>query len=120
LLTGTPDGLIAQAQQALTLLVSGVTGVINIAFTGFGMLFVSVYLVSDSRKLEAAYLKVAPHRYRPDAAVLWGSVDLRRADPRRLTRSHRFLAPVGHACDRTGPAARGPGRGAARRLRRRR
>jgi len=51
---------------------SGVTSAINIIFTGFGMLFVSVYLLSDTRKLKAAYLKVAPHRYRSDAAVLWG------------------------------------------------
>lgn len=82
--TGTPDDLIAQAQQelinraqtlaqqALTLLLSGVTSAINIIFTGFGMLFVSVYLLSDTRKLKAAYLKVSPHRYRSDAAVLWG------------------------------------------------
>lgn len=83
-LTGTPDDLIAEAQQelinraqtlaqqALTLLLSGVTSVINIVFTGFGMVFVSVYLLSDTRKLKAAYLKAAPHRYRADAAVLWG------------------------------------------------
>jgi len=67
-------GLPALALFALipTLLLSGVTGAVNVIFTAFGMLFVSVYLLSDTRKLTAAYLKVAPHRYRSDAAVLWG------------------------------------------------
>ena len=84
LLTGTPDDLIAQAQeelisraqmlaqQALTLLLSWVAGAINLIFTTFGMIFVSIYLLGDTRKLKAAYLKAAPHHYRPDAAVLWG------------------------------------------------
>ena len=93
LLIGTPDDLISQAQreliaraqtlaqQALMLLLSWVTGAINLILTAFGMLFVSVYLLMDTRKLKAAYLKIAPYRYRADAAVLWGS----SASPSRAT-----------------------------------
>ncbi|HEY8599324.1 MAG TPA: AI-2E family transporter [Thermomicrobiales bacterium] len=82
-LTSTPDDLIGQAQQELisraqvfaqqflTLLLSWVTGAINVVLTIFGIVFVAVYLLSDARKLKATYLLVAPKRYRADAAELW-------------------------------------------------
>jgi predicted PurR-regulated permease PerM len=82
-LTSTPDDLIGQAQQELinraqvfaqqflTLLLSWVTGAINVVLTIFGIIFVAVYLLSDARKLKATYLLVAPKRYRTDAAELW-------------------------------------------------
>ena len=83
LLTSTPDDLIGQAQQQvidraqvfaqqfLTLLLSWITGAINVVLTIFGIVFVAVYLLSDTRKLKATYLLVAPKRYRADAAALW-------------------------------------------------
>ena len=82
-LTSTPDDLIGQAQQELinraqvfaqqflTLLLSWITGAINVVLTIFGIVFVAVYLLSDARKLKATYLLVAPKRYRTDAAELW-------------------------------------------------
>lgn len=83
LLNSTPDDLIRQAQQELidraqvfaqqflTLLLSWVTGAINVVLTMFGIIFVAIYLLSDTRKLKATYLTVAPERYRADAAELW-------------------------------------------------
>ncbi len=82
-LTSTPDDLIGQAQQELinraqvfaqqflTLLLSWITGAISVVLTIFGIVFVAVYLLSDTRKLKATYLLVAPKRYRTDAAELW-------------------------------------------------
>ncbi|CAA9556041.1 MAG: hypothetical protein AVDCRST_MAG18-681 [uncultured Thermomicrobiales bacterium] len=82
-LTGTPDDLISQAQQELidrtqmfaqrflSLLLSWVTGAINVLLNTFGIIFVASYLLADARKLKAAYLWAAPKRYRADAAGLW-------------------------------------------------
>jgi predicted PurR-regulated permease PerM len=82
-LTGTPDDLINQAQQELinraqtfaqgflTLLLSWVTGAINVLLNTFGIIFVAIYLLSDTRKLKATYLWMAPKRYRADAEELW-------------------------------------------------
>ncbi|CAN5867464.1 AI-2E family transporter [soil metagenome] len=53
----------------------GLVGVISGAFSFgimlFGILFVAIYLLVDVRKVKAAYLKTAPHRYRNDARDLW-------------------------------------------------
>jgi predicted PurR-regulated permease PerM len=53
----------------------GLVGVISGAFSFgvilFGILFVAIYLLVDVRKVKAAYLKAAPHRYRNDAQELW-------------------------------------------------
>jgi predicted PurR-regulated permease PerM len=53
----------------------GLVGVISGAFSFgvilFGVLFVAIYLLVDVRKVKAAYLKAAPHRYRNDAQELW-------------------------------------------------
>ncbi len=82
-LIGTPDDMINQAQQelidraqmfaqrVLTLLLSWVTGAISVVLNTFGIIFVAIYLLSDTRKLKAAYLWAAPKRYRADAAQLW-------------------------------------------------
>lgn len=47
------------------------SGFFNVGIAIFGMLFVAVYLLLDVRKVKAAYLRIAPHRYRPDARELW-------------------------------------------------
>ena len=82
-LTGTPEDLINQGQQelinraqgfaqdALALLLSGVTGAINVILNTFGIIFVAIYLLADTRKLKATYLWIAPKRYRVDAEELW-------------------------------------------------
>jgi predicted PurR-regulated permease PerM len=43
----------------------------NFGIILFAVLFVAAYLLVDVRKVEAAYLKVAPKRYRQDARDLW-------------------------------------------------
>ena len=48
-----------------------ITGTFSFALTLFGVVFVGAYLLADVRRIKAAYLRAAPHRYRPDARVLW-------------------------------------------------
>lgn len=83
LLQGTPEEFISRLGenlfnrlQALAEgLLSGVVGFISGAFSFavnlFGILFVAIYLLVDVRKVEATYLRLAPHRYRRDARELW-------------------------------------------------
>lgn len=69
------DDLFSRAQELLQSVVRGLFGVVSSAFnlgiTVFGILFVAIYLLVDVRKIEAAYLKASPHRYRRDARELW-------------------------------------------------
>ncbi len=83
LLTGDPDVVIdnvrqnifdrsrSLAQAALTGLLATVSSTFTFTIRLFGMLFVAVYLLIDIRRIKAAYLRLAPHRYRHDARELW-------------------------------------------------
>jgi predicted PurR-regulated permease PerM len=84
-LPGTPEqfvarlggDLVAAAQSALGGLLGKagrlVAGTVNTLIMLFGMVFVAVYLLADERKIKAAYLRMAPARYRHDARELWDS-----------------------------------------------
>jgi predicted PurR-regulated permease PerM len=67
--------LFDRAQNLTENLLRSVLGFIprifNFGVTLFGILFVAVYLLVDVRKAKAAFLKVAPTRYRHDARDLW-------------------------------------------------
>ncbi len=83
LLPSSPEQLFADAQDVLfaraqTLaqgllrsLLSWATQVVNILLQTFGILFVAIYLLADTRKLKAAYLWMSPSAYRYDALELW-------------------------------------------------
>jgi predicted PurR-regulated permease PerM len=74
-IAGLVDDLFARARALTQYLLSSLVGIISGLFgfgiTLFGILFVAVYLLVDVRKVKAAYLKAAPHRYRRDARELW-------------------------------------------------
>ncbi len=84
-LPGTPEqflarlggDLVAAAQSVLGGLLGKagrlVAGTFNTFITLFGMVFVAVYLLIDERTIKAAYLRMAPSRYRHDARELWDS-----------------------------------------------
>lgn len=59
------------AQAALTGLLTTVSSTFTFTIRLFGMLFVAVYLLIDIRRIKAAYLRLAPQRYRHDARDLW-------------------------------------------------
>lgn len=83
-LTSDPEQLFADAQNAifaraqtlaqtlLRSLLTWATQFVNILFQAFGIIFVAVYLLVDTRKLKAAYLWAIPSAYRYDALELWG------------------------------------------------
>ena len=83
LLPGTPSEFIGNLEQELFAFVEGLGGrilgglglVITSAFSTviaiFGVVFIAVYLLVDSRRLEASFLRAAPHGYRRDARELW-------------------------------------------------
>ncbi len=85
ILKGTPDQFMGElgqdllglarsfGKQVLGGLVGFVSGTISLAITLFGVLFVSVYLLANVRKVKATFLLAAPKRYRRDAAELWES-----------------------------------------------
>jgi predicted PurR-regulated permease PerM len=85
LLKGTPDQFIGELGQdllglarsvgknVLGGLVSFVSSTISLVLSLFGVLFVSVYLLANVRKIKATYLMATPKRYRRDAAELWES-----------------------------------------------
>ncbi len=85
ILKGTPDEFIndlgrdlldlarSVGKQVLGGLVGFVSGTISLVITLFGVLFVSVYLLANVRKIKATFLLAAPKRYRRDAAQLWES-----------------------------------------------
>ena len=69
------DTLTNYARTAASYLLGGtlsvVTGTLNFALTFIGVLFVGTYMLIDVRRIEAAYLRSTPHRYRRDARTLW-------------------------------------------------
>ena len=84
-LPGTPEqflarlgrDLVAAAQSAVGGLLGKagqlLAGTLNTFIMLFGMVFIAVYLLIDERKIKAAYLRLAPARYRHDARELWDS-----------------------------------------------
>jgi predicted PurR-regulated permease PerM len=83
LLKGTPDEFMADlgrdlldlarsvGKQILGGLIGFVSSTISLVLTLFGVLFVSVYLLANVRKIKLTFLLAAPKRYRRDAAQLW-------------------------------------------------
>ena len=83
ILPGTPDQFMATlgqdlvklaqdvAEQVLGSLVGFISGAVGVALALFGVLFVSVYLLANVRKLKATFLVVSPKGYRRDAQQLW-------------------------------------------------
>lgn len=59
------------SENVLGSLVGLISGAFNFGVMLFGILFVAIYLLVDVRKVKAAYLRTAPHRYRQDAQELW-------------------------------------------------
>ncbi|CAN5573237.1 AI-2E family transporter [soil metagenome] len=59
------------SENVLGGLVGVISGAFSLGVILFGVLFVAIYLLVDVRKVKAAYLKAAPHRYRNDAQELW-------------------------------------------------
>lgn len=88
LLPGTPEelleGLVRDlserardlAEGMLGGLVGFVRGAFGLAIQLVAMLVIAAYLLTDVRKVEAAYLKAVPHRYRRDAGQLWDAFGL--------------------------------------------
>ena len=83
LLPATPERFLEDVQQRLLGAVQDfaggilgrlgqfVTGVVGVAISGFGIAFVAVYLLADSRRIEAALIRASPRRYRWDVRALW-------------------------------------------------
>jgi len=69
------QGALARATQVaeslLANIVGAVTSVFDLGVKTFGIIFVAIYLVIDSRRVKAAYLRLTPSPYRRDAMVLW-------------------------------------------------
>lgn len=85
LLPGTPREFVANLERELFAFVEslggrilgGIGGVISSAFStlviSFGIVFIAAYLLIDARRVQAAFLRAAPHRYRRDALDLWNA-----------------------------------------------
>ncbi|HEU4793887.1 MAG TPA: AI-2E family transporter [Nitrolancea sp.] len=52
-------------------LLGAVTSIADIAVKAFGIVFVAIYLLFDTWRIKAAYLRLVPADYRRDARVLW-------------------------------------------------
>lgn len=80
---GSPEQVLQELQQRLLVaaqefmgrLLGGlgkfVSGVAGVAFALLGSVLVAAYLLSDARRIKAALLRAAPHRYRRDVRALW-------------------------------------------------
>jgi predicted PurR-regulated permease PerM len=83
LLPSDPESVAARVREDLTTaarsvggdVLGGVFGFVygtfSFALTLFGVIFVGAYLISDVRRIQAAYLQAVPHGYRRDALTLW-------------------------------------------------
>jgi predicted PurR-regulated permease PerM len=64
------------AQDMLASVLDAVTQAVN-AFIGiFGVIFVAVYMLADVSRFQAGFIKLAPQRYRGDAAALWNMLSI--------------------------------------------
>ena len=77
---GLVQDLFQRARELIEGILGGFVGFLSGAFSFgialFGILFVAIYLLADVRKVKAAYLKVAPKRYRRDFRELWNAFGL--------------------------------------------
>ena len=86
LLPGSPDRVLADMQQRLLAdvqqfagrLLGGlgqvVSGVAGVVVALLGIVLVAVSLLADARRVQAAVLRAAPHRYRRDVRALWDAL----------------------------------------------
>ncbi|MFO7272591.1 MAG: AI-2E family transporter [Sphaerobacter thermophilus] len=69
------QGALERATQVAESLLANILGaassVFDLGVKTFGIIFVAIYLVIDSRRVKAAYLRLTPSHYRRDAMVLW-------------------------------------------------
>lgn len=69
------DSVIARvseiAEGLLDNLLGAVTRIFDITIKIFGIVFVAIYLLIDTRRIKAAFIRLPPARYRRDATVLW-------------------------------------------------
>lgn len=69
--------LINAAQSIAQGILGGTFGIlsstISFAIALFGIIFISAYLLIDARRVKAAFIVAAPHRYRRDFRDLWES-----------------------------------------------
>ncbi len=69
------DDLVSAAQSVAGNVLGGAFGFIastfGFAVTLFGVIFIGAYLLVDVRRVEAAFVRAAPHGYRLDAQTLW-------------------------------------------------
>lgn len=61
------------AQQVLGGTLSILSGTIGLAITLFGIIFISAYLLIDTRRIKAAFVLASPRGYRRDFYDLWSS-----------------------------------------------
>lgn len=59
------------AEGLLDYLLGAVTGIFDIGIMAFGIIFVGIYLLVDARRVKATFIRIAPHKYRKDAQLLW-------------------------------------------------
>lgn len=59
------------AEGLLDDMLAAVTGVFDLGVKAFGIVFVTIYLLIDARRIKAAFIRLAPAGYRRDALVLW-------------------------------------------------
>ncbi|HEX3157386.1 MAG TPA: AI-2E family transporter [Gemmatimonadaceae bacterium] len=64
-------GIQGFASRLLSGLGRFLTGALGVAVNLFGIVFLAIYLVADSRRLEALAIRTTPHRYRRDVRDLW-------------------------------------------------
>jgi predicted PurR-regulated permease PerM len=58
-------------QTTVGTLASVLSSAVGVVFQGFGVIFISAYLLADIRRFKAGYLVLFPPRYRDDALALW-------------------------------------------------
>lgn len=63
------------AQQILGGTISILSGTIGAVVTLFGVVFISAYLLVDTRRVKAAFLSASPRSYRRDVRDLWSEFD---------------------------------------------
>lgn len=68
---GVMDRASTIAEGLLDDILGAVAGIFDLGVKAFGIAFVAIYLLIDTRRIKAAYLRVAPMAYRRDALVLW-------------------------------------------------
>lgn len=64
------------AEGLLDDLLGAVTSIFDIAVKAFGIVFVAIYLLIDTRRIKATYLRLVPTGYRRDFLVLWDDFGL--------------------------------------------